>query len=94
MEYEFYRHEEATDEEFAEITSCFRQILSEDKDLCTGAQKNLNSGIFLNGELHPQAEKVSLSYWRIWHVHTVTCVFSTGTAFLPGTDTGHRDFPP
>ncbi|BCR90350.1 aromatic ring-hydroxylating oxygenase subunit alpha [Aspergillus chevalieri] len=62
MEYEFYRHEEATDEEFAEITSCFRQILSEDKDLCTGAQKNLNSGIFLNGELHPQAEKGPLFF--------------------------------
>ncbi|OQE28140.1 hypothetical protein PENFLA_c005G06685 [Penicillium flavigenum] len=57
MEYEVYRHEEAKDEEFTEITTCFRQILKEDKDLCTGAQKNLNGGIFLNGELHPRAEK-------------------------------------
>ena len=60
MEYEVYRHAEATDEDFEEITACFRQILKEDKDLCSGAQKNLNSGIFLNGELHPRVEKVCL----------------------------------
>jgi hypothetical protein len=61
MEYEVYRHEEAKDEEFTEITTCFRQILKEDKDLCTGAQKNLNGGVFLNGELHPRAEKVGFN---------------------------------
>lgn len=60
MEYEVYRHEDATDEEFEEITACFRQILTEDKDLCTGSQKNLSAGIFLNGELHPRVEKVGL----------------------------------
>ena len=61
MEYEVYRHEEADDEEFTAITTCFRQILKEDKDLCTGTQKNLNGGIFLNGELHPRAEKVGFN---------------------------------
>lgn len=59
MEYEVYRHKDATDEEFTEISDFFKNIMQEDKDLCNGAQKNLNGGIFLNGELHPRVEKVS-----------------------------------
>lgn len=58
MEYEVYKHKDATDEEFKEITEFFRKVLIEDKDLCNGAQKNLEAGIFLNGELHPRVEKV------------------------------------
>lgn len=58
MEYEVYRHNDATDEEFTEISDFFKNIMREDKDLCNGAQKNLNGGIFLNGELHPRVEKV------------------------------------
>lgn len=58
MEYEVYRHNDATDAEFTEISDFFKNIMREDKDLCNGAQKNLNAGIFLNGELHPRAEKV------------------------------------
>jgi hypothetical protein len=58
MEYEVYRANSASDEDFNEISDCFKQILKEDKDLCNAAQKNLNSGIFVNGELHPRVEKV------------------------------------
>jgi hypothetical protein len=58
MEYEVYRGNNASDEEFNEISDCFKQILKEDKDLCNAAQKNLNAGIFVNGELHPRVEKV------------------------------------
>jgi hypothetical protein len=60
MEYEVYRHKDATDEEFTYITETFKQILKEDKDLCNAAQKNLNGSVFVNGELHPTAEKASL----------------------------------
>jgi hypothetical protein len=58
MEYEVYRHNDATDEEFNKISEMFKQVLREDKDLCNGAQRNLNAGIFVNGELHPRTEKV------------------------------------
>ncbi|KAJ2967804.1 hypothetical protein NQ176_g9491 [Zarea fungicola] len=62
MEYEVYRHNDATDEEFTEISDFFKNIMREDKDLCNGAQKNLNGGIFLNGELHPRVEKGPLFF--------------------------------
>jgi hypothetical protein len=58
MEYEVYRHQDATDSEFIEISDFFKIIMKEDKELCNGTQKNLNAGIFLNGELHPRVEKV------------------------------------
>lgn len=60
IEYEVYRHKNATDEHFAEIISFYNQVLNEDKDLCEAAQKNLSAGIFTNGELHPEKETVSI----------------------------------
>ncbi|EXL91858.1 cytochrome P450 oxidoreductase [Fusarium odoratissimum NRRL 54006] len=62
MEYEVYRSNSASDEDFNEISNCFKQILKEDKDLCNAAQKNLNAGIFVNGELHPRVEKGPLFF--------------------------------
>lgn len=59
MEYEVYRHKDATDEEFTYISDTFKRILQEDKDLCNAAQRNLNGSVFVNGELHPTAEKAS-----------------------------------
>jgi hypothetical protein len=58
MEYEVYRGNDSPDDAFNWINETFKQILKEDKDLCTAAQENLNGGIFMNGELHPSAEKV------------------------------------
>ncbi|KAF5644095.1 cytochrome P450 monooxygenase oxidoreductase [Fusarium sp. NRRL 52700] len=62
MEYEVYRANTASDEDFNEISDCFKQILKEDKDLCNAAQKNLNAGIFVNGELHSRVEKGPLFF--------------------------------
>lgn len=56
MEYEVYRHKDATEEDFDKIDSMFKRILSEDKYLCNEAQKNLNAGVFVNGEMHPRME--------------------------------------
>lgn len=58
MEYEIYRHTDASDEAFTSINKLYRQVLNEDKELCNNAQKNLNAGIFTNGKLHPFNEKV------------------------------------
>lgn len=59
-EYQLYRHKDATNEESTYITKIFKQVLEKDKDLCNPAQKNLNSNVIVNGELHPRAEKMSL----------------------------------
>jgi hypothetical protein len=63
IENEVYRHHSANDEEFASIMAFYKQVLTEDKDLCNGTQRNLNAGVFLNGELHPEKEKVDIHIW-------------------------------
>jgi phenylpropionate dioxygenase-like ring-hydroxylating dioxygenase large terminal subunit len=62
MRYEVYRKKDSSDEDFEKISSTFKQIMSEDKDLCENTQKNLNSGVFVSGELHPRLEKGSLYF--------------------------------
>lgn len=65
MEYEVYRHKDASDKDFNSIWNTFKQVLTEDKDLCNAAQQNLNGGIFLNGELHPRVEKGPLFFQHL-----------------------------
>lgn len=55
---EVYRHNSATDEQFDAIMAFYKQVLDEDKELCNGSQRNLNAGVFTNGELHPDKEGV------------------------------------
>ncbi|KAF5646493.1 cytochrome P450 monooxygenase oxidoreductase [Fusarium tjaetaba] len=62
MEYEVYRHKNATDEGFQTIDAMFKRILAEDKWLCKNAQKNLNAGVFVNGEMHPKMEQGPLYF--------------------------------
>ncbi|KIW54352.1 hypothetical protein PV05_06716 [Exophiala xenobiotica] len=62
MEYEVYRHKDATDEDFEYIDSFFKRVLGEDKYLCDAAQKNLNAGVFVNGELHPDLESAPIYF--------------------------------
>lgn len=58
IENEVYRHKNATDKEFNDLCEFYKQVLEEDKELCIGAQRNLNSGVYTNGEFHPDKEKV------------------------------------
>ncbi|KAJ5240244.1 hypothetical protein N7468_004863 [Penicillium chermesinum] len=46
MEYEVYRHKDASDHDFEHIDGFFKRVLDEDKHLCNAAQKNLNAGVF------------------------------------------------
>ena len=62
MEYEVYRHKEASDEDFDYIDSSFKRVLNEDKYLCDEVQKNLNAGVFVNGQLHPGLESAPLFF--------------------------------
>jgi hypothetical protein len=53
-----YRHKNAPDKEFANICDFYRQVLEEDKDLCEGAQRNMDANVFTSGQLHPDKERV------------------------------------
>lgn len=59
MEYEVYKtNDPAKADDFTRLNDIFKVVLSEDKDLCNAAYRNIQMGIFSAGELHPQAEKV------------------------------------
>ncbi|PIG88092.1 Rieske 2Fe-2S family protein [Aspergillus arachidicola] len=64
MRYEVYRHKDASDEEFNLISDMYKRIMSEDKYLCIHTQKNLNAGVFVNGQLHPEMEKGPLHFQK------------------------------
>lgn len=64
MRYEVYRHKDATDEAFNLISDMYKRIMSEDKYLCILSQKNLNAGVFVNGELHPEMEQGPLHFQK------------------------------
>lgn len=64
MRYEVYRHKDATDEAFNLISDMYKRIMSEDKVLCAHSQKNLNAGVFVNGQLHPRMESGPLHFQK------------------------------
>ena len=58
IENEVYRHKNAPDKDFEAICDFYRQVLEEDKDLCEGAQRNMDANVFSTGQLHPDKERV------------------------------------
>lgn len=64
MKYEVYRNKNSSDEDFEIINAMYKRIMSEDKYLCLNAQKNLNAGVFVNGEMHPKMEKGPLFFQK------------------------------
>ncbi|KAM0328794.1 hypothetical protein ACHAQA_005208 [Verticillium albo-atrum] len=64
MKYEVFRNKNSSDEDFGVINDMYKRIMSEDKYLCLNSQKNLNAGIFVNGELHPELEKGPLFFQK------------------------------
>ena len=65
MQYEVYRNKHASDEQFDRVNQMYKRIMSEDKYLCEHAQKNINAGVFVNGELHPRMEKGPLYFQKL-----------------------------
>ncbi|KAM0554746.1 hypothetical protein ACHAPJ_006818 [Fusarium lateritium] len=65
MQYEVFRHKDATDEEFDEVDNFFKQVESEDKSLCNAAQKNLNAGVYVAGDLNSFNEKGVLYFQKL-----------------------------
>ncbi|GAP86772.1 putative rieske [2Fe-2S] domain protein [Rosellinia necatrix] len=62
MYYEVYRNKSSTDEEFQVISDIYKRIMSEDKVLCANAHKNIQAGVFVNGEMHPRMEQGPLFF--------------------------------
>ena len=65
MRYEVYRNKNSSEEDFQLINTMYKRIMSEDKVLCDLAQKNINSGVFINGEMHPKMEKGPLYFQKV-----------------------------
>jgi hypothetical protein len=65
MKYEVYRNKNSTDEDFNLISDIYKRIMSEDKLLCASAQRNINTGVFVNGEMHPKMEKGPLYFQKL-----------------------------
>lgn len=83
IENEVYRHTAATDEEFQKINEFYHQVLEEDKDLCEGSQKNINAGVHINGEYHPDKEKVIPDSPDVSTRRLLTLKLNTGTVAFP-----------
>ena len=64
MKYEVFRNKNSSDADFQTIDSIYKRVMSEDKWLCDRAQKNLNAGVFVNGEMHPKMEKGPLHFQK------------------------------
>lgn len=62
MHYEVFRNKHSSEEDFRAIADTYARVMSEDKVLCEGAQKNLNAGVIVAGELHPRWEKGPLFF--------------------------------
>lgn len=65
IRYEVYRNKKASEEEFQLVSTMYKRVMTEDKALCTAAQKNLDNGIFINGEMHPKMEKGPLYFQKL-----------------------------
>tara|TARA_R110002003_G_scaffold40_11_gene2727 strand:+ start:4860 stop:5225 length:366 start_codon:yes stop_codon:yes gene_type:complete len=62
MSYEIYRNRHSSDADFHLIADMYERVMREDKVLCDAAQKNLDRGVFVNGQLHPKYEKAPLFF--------------------------------
>lgn len=65
VRYEVYRNRYSTEEQFQKINQMYKRVMTEDKELCLFAQRNLNAGIFVNGEMHPKMEKGPLYFQKM-----------------------------
>lgn len=65
MRYEVYRNKSSNEKDFQLINEMYKRIMAEDKYLCVEAQKNLSTGVFVNGLLHPHMEKGPLYFQSV-----------------------------
>ena len=64
MQYQVFRNKHSSTEDFELVNQIYKRVMSEDKFLCYNAQKNINAGVFVNGEMHPRLEKGPLYFQK------------------------------
>ena len=65
MQYQIFRNKNSSEKEFQLIHQLYKRVVSEDKVLCELAQRNLDAGVFINGEMHPRLEKGPLYFQKV-----------------------------
>ncbi len=65
MYYEVFRNKNSSEEDFQVINNIYKRVMSEDKYLCANAHKNIQAGVFVNGELHPKMEQGPLFFQKL-----------------------------
>lgn len=56
MWYEVYCNKNFSDEDFIIISDMYKCIMLEDKWFCVNVQKNIQCGVFVNGEMYFKME--------------------------------------
>lgn len=65
MSYQIFRNKNSTEEQFQSIHQLYAKVVSEDKILCELSQRNLEAGVFVNGQMHPRLEKGPLYFQKV-----------------------------
>ncbi|KAJ9657876.1 hypothetical protein H2198_004072, partial [Neophaeococcomyces mojaviensis] len=65
MRYEVYRNRSSPEDDFRIVNEMYKRVMSEDKALCEAAQRNVNAGIFVNGEMHPKLERGPIYFQKL-----------------------------
>ncbi|KAF7185177.1 Carnitine monooxygenase oxygenase subunit [Pseudocercospora fuligena] len=60
MHYQIFRNKNADQEKFDLIDKMYVKVMEEDKGLACGVQKNMDRGLFVNGQCHPRVESAAL----------------------------------
>lgn len=62
MHYQIFKNKNSPQHLFDLINDLYKQVMSEDKVLAANCQKNMERGLFVNGQMHPRVESAALHH--------------------------------
>lgn len=62
MHYQIFKNKNSPQHLFDFINNLYKQVMSEDKGLAVNVQKNMQRGLFVNGQMHPRVESAALHH--------------------------------
>lgn len=65
MVYEVYRNMKAPLDEYNNVDAIYKRVMSEDKALVLASHKNIERGVFINGEMHPNKEQGPIFFQKL-----------------------------
>lgn len=65
MVYEVYRNTKAPRDEYDNVDAIYKRVMSEDKALVLASHKNIERGVFVNGEMHPHKEQGPIFFQKL-----------------------------